>query len=161
MLVNELYTAIFYIPLGMFFQTSQFLLFLNFLDRDRDIGKQQRQLTTGFFTGPVVSYQIMFCLDSCTPFVQFVSTSRRVSPFFSQYHQEDNITQLVGPLKTHLFAGYAQSSPFLILMVTSICCIDSFQNHFQQIHMRYIIRPINVKNAMEATVHKDLKFRGD
>ena len=28
--------------------------------------------------------------------------------------------------------------------------------HFQQIHIRYSIQLINVKNASEATVHKDL-----
>ena len=30
--------------------------------------------------------------------------------------------------------------------------------HFQQFHIRYSIGPINVKNASEATVHKDLKL---
>ena len=33
--------------------------------------------------------------------------------------------------------------------------------HFQQIHSRYSIGPINVKIASEATVHKDLKFGGN
>ena len=82
------------------------LLLLSFLDRDRNIGHQQRQLCTELLTRPVVSNQARLCLDSCTPFPQFVSRSHRVSPFFSQYHPE-----LVGPLKTHFFAGYAQFSP--------------------------------------------------
>ena len=33
--------------------------------------------------------------------------------------------------------------------------------HFQQIHIRYSIGPINVKNPSEARVHKDLKFGGN
>ena len=32
---------------------------------------------------------------------------------------------------------------------------------FQQIHIKYSIEPINVKNASEATDHKDLKFGGN
>ena len=61
-------------------------LLLSFLDPDRNIGHQQHQLSTELLTGPVVSNQARFCLDSCTPFPQFVFTSRRVSPFFSQYY---------------------------------------------------------------------------
>ena len=50
---------------------------------------------------------------------------------FSQYHREDYIAQLVGPLKTHLFAGYAQIQPHLcLLMIISICSISVIFNRF-------------------------------
>ena len=39
---------------------------LSFLDPDRDIRHQQRQIYTELLTGPVVSNQARFCLDSCT-----------------------------------------------------------------------------------------------
>ena len=76
---------------------------LNFLDPEWDIGHQQRQLSTIFLTGPVVSGHTWFCLDSSTPFPQFVSSSRRV-PLSS-------LDTIQRPLKSHLFAGLAQSSP--------------------------------------------------
>ena len=66
-------------------------LVLTYSSSDRDIEHQQHQLSTELLNGPVVSYQTKFCLDSCTPFPQFVSTSRRISPLFSQYHPEDAI----------------------------------------------------------------------
>ena len=62
------------------------LLLLSFLDPDRDIGHQQRQLSTDLLNGAVVSNQTRFYLDSCTAFPQYVSSSHRVSPFFCQYH---------------------------------------------------------------------------
>ena len=70
---------------------SVLLLLLSFLDSDGDIGHQQRQLSTELLTGPVVSNQARVCLDSCTSFPQFIPMSRRVTPFFSQYHPEDSI----------------------------------------------------------------------
>ena len=82
------------------------LLRLSFLDPNREMGHQQRQL----LIGPVVSNQARFCLDSCTVRLQV----SQVSPFFSQYHPEDSIPKLIGPLKTHLFAGYVQSSPIYV-----------------------------------------------
>ena len=97
---------------------QQLFLLLDFLDPNRD---QQRQLCTELLTGPVVSNQTRFCLHSCTAFPQFVFTSRRVSSFFFQYHPEDSIAQLVGPLKTHLFAGYVvQQTNLRILAVKSM-----------------------------------------
>ena len=70
---------------------ADFILLLSCLDPDRDIGNQQCQLSTQLLTGPVVANQTRFCLDSCTAFPQFGSTSCRVFPFFSQYHSEDYI----------------------------------------------------------------------
>ena len=119
------------------------LLLLSFLNPYRNIGHQQRQLFTELLTGPVVSNQARFCLDSCTPFPQFVSTPHKMTPFFTQYHLEGFIAQLVGPLKIQLFAEYAQSSP--------IYAFNDHINllHFQQIHIRYSIWPINVKNERQ------------
>ena len=114
------------------YKNTFLLLLLSFLDPDRDIGHQQRQLATELLTGPVVSNQARFCLDSCTPFPQVVSTSHRVFPFFSQYHLEDSIAQLVGSMKIHLFAGGRRFiQPHLcLLMITSICCKSAIFNIF-------------------------------
>ena len=68
-----------------------FFFLLSFLDPDRDIGHQQCQLFTELLTGTVVSNQARFCLDSYTPFPQFVCRSHKVYPFFFQYHPEDSI----------------------------------------------------------------------
>ena len=62
------------------------LLLLSFLDPDRNIGYQQCQLSTELLTGPVVSNQARFCLDSCTPFPKFVFMSHKVFPFFSKIY---------------------------------------------------------------------------
>ena len=41
-----------------------FFFLLSFLDPNLDIGHEQRQLSTELLTGPVVSNQARFCLDS-------------------------------------------------------------------------------------------------
>ena len=56
--------------------------------------------------------------DSCSRFPQFTSTSRRIYLFCSQYHAENSIAELVGPLKT--------TAPFM-----------SFNDHINLLHIRF------------------------
>ena len=115
----------------------QLLLLPNFLDSERDIGHQKRQISTELLTGPVVSYQTRFCLDSCTP------------------------------VRLHVSQGLSSLLPIASRGFHCIACRATEDSSFRRICLiqphiiRYSIGPINVKSASEATVHKDLKFGGD
>ena len=92
---------------------TSYLLLLSFLDSDRDIGHQQCQLSTELLTGSVVSNQARFCLDCCTPFPQFVSTSHMVTPFFPNTIQRITLHSLSGHWRLIFSQGMPNPAPFM------------------------------------------------
>ena len=78
------------------------IILLNFLDLDRDIGHQQRQLSNELLTGPVVSYQTIFhlmpeCLDTvwCLAIGAWI-----MSPMTTKNSTGNNMQPCLTPLPT-------------------------------------------------------------